>query len=204
MDSLSMISKDYDDNKQKFWFIARGFFIGIIFHFVQLAQSGYNGDSLDFGPYYSTYLGELEQGRYGLLLFSGRIVNPTIEYMGAIALYAIASWLIIEIMGMRIGSFFALLIQAIFMSQSHIANYSTFLYASFPYTLAYFLMILAVWTIKIFVTERQKNQKISNLYVLLSLFMIAASFAICAVYGIQRSLFCFRTAVFRSQRPPIC
>lgn len=116
------------------------------------------------------------------MLFSGRIVNPTIEYMGAIALYAIASWLIIEIMGMRIGSFFALLIQAIFMSQSHIANYSTFLYASFPYTLAYFLMILAVWTIKIFVTERQKNQKISNLYVLLSLFMIAASFAIWQAY----------------------
>ena len=25
-----------------------------------------------------------------------------------------------------------------------------------------------------------------------------------AVYGIQRSPFCFRTAVFRSQRPPIC
>lgn len=27
---------------------------------------------------------------------------------------------------------------------------------------------------------------------------------LCAVYGIQRSPFCFRTAVFRSQRPPIC
>ena len=27
---------------------------------------------------------------------------------------------------------------------------------------------------------------------------------ITAVYGIQRSPFCFRTAVFRSQRPPIC
>lgn len=27
--------------------------------------------------------------------------------------------------------------------------------------------------------------------------------AFCAVYGIQRSPFCFRTAVFRNQRPPI-
>lgn len=159
-------------------FIFRGFVIGLLIHFTQIALRGYNGDSLGFGSYYSTYLGELAQGRYGLLLFSERIVNPTIEFIGSIMLYAIASLLVSELVGIEINTLYALLVQLIFMSQPHIATYASFSYASFPYTLAYFLMILAVWFVAMSVNIGEKKV----LSVVLGILAVAVSFSIWQAY----------------------
>lgn len=163
-------------------FILRGFAIGIIIHFVQIAHSAYNGDALGFGFYYRTYLGELAQGRYGLLLFSDRIVNPAIEFIGALSLYAFASYLVIEIMGMEISSFGAMLVQGIFMSQPHIATYAGFTYASFPYTLAYVFMILSVWIVRKSVETWEQSRKKSILLILYSILAVATSFSIWQAY----------------------
>lgn len=187
-----------------FKFIIRGFFIGIIFHFAQIAHSGYNGDTLGFGSYYSTYLGELAQGRFGLLAFSGRIVNSSIEFIGAIALYAIASWFVVEIAGMEINSLLALLVQAIFMSQPHMATYSTFSYASFPYTLAYFLMILAVWVIQIYVKVRNVNKKRSYILVFFSIVFVAASFSIWQAYIPTFTTLIFILILFGDREDRLC
>lgn len=184
MDCLNIISSCWGSEKIKdvLKFILRGFAIGIIFHFVQIAHSAYNGDSLGFGFYYNTYLGELAQGRYGLLLFSKRIVNPAIEFIGTLSLYSFASYLLIEIIGMELSSFFALLVQGIFMSQPHIATYAGFAYASFPYALAYVLMILSVRIIQKSIEIRKENIKKSVRFVLYSIFAVAASFSIWQAY----------------------
>lgn len=163
-------------------FISRGFFLGIIFHFAQIALSGWNGDSLGFGPYYSTYLGELAQGRYGLLLFSRRIVNPAIEFIGSIMLYSSASLLVLNLIGIEINSLYAMLVQAIFMSQPHIATYSSFSYASFPYTLAYFLIILAVWLVITAVKAGEKDKRKKALIVIASIVAVMFSFSIWQGY----------------------
>ncbi len=160
--------------------ILRAFILGVIFNFTQLARAGYNGDSLGFGYYYSTYLGELEQGRYGLLLFSGRIVNQSIEFMGAIALYAVASWLILKIAKVDENSVLSILIQAIFMSQPHLATYSTFSYASFPYTLSYLLMITAVYVAE--QKTESENRKAIIKRIIISSVCVAASFSIWQGY----------------------
>lgn len=184
MNYLNIISAHWGESRatDALKFILRGFAIEIIFHFAQIAHSGYNGDSLGFGFYYSTYLGELAQGRYGLLLFSGRIVNPAIEFIGALLLYAFASYLLIEIMGMEISSFFALLTQGIFLSQPHIATYAGFTYASFPYTLAYVFMILSVRIVRESVETWEKSSKKSILFILISILAVAASFSIWQAY----------------------
>lgn len=160
--------------------ILRAFILGVTFNFTQLARAGYNGDSLGFGYYYSTYLGELEQGRYGLLLFSGRIVNQSIEFMGAIALYAVASWLILKIAKVDENSVLSILIQAIFMSQPHLATYSTFSYASFPYTLSYLLMITAVYVAG--QKTESENRKAIIKRIIISSVCVAASFSIWQGY----------------------
>lgn len=184
MNCLNIISFGWECEKIKnvIKFILKGFAIGLIFHFAQIARSGYNGDSLGFGFYYSTYLGELAQGRYGLLLFSGRIVNSAIEFIGALSLFAFASYLLIEIIGLEITSFWSLLVQGIFMSQPLIATYAGFSYASFPYALAYVLMIFSVRTIQKAVEIWEKSREKAILLILYSILAVAASFSIWQGY----------------------
>lgn len=148
METLDNVFSDKSKYSEIKKFLLRGFFIGIIFHFAQLAYSGYNGDSLGFGFYYHTYTGELEQGRYGLLLFSGRAVNPAIEFIGSLFLYSLMSYMTVDLVSVKLSSVSSLLIQGLIMSQPHLATYSTFSYASFPYTIAYTSMVFSAYIIK--------------------------------------------------------
>lgn len=156
------------------------FFMGIFFHFAQVANAFYNGDTLGVGDFFSCTLWDLSQGRFGLLLFSNRVINGTIEIIIAVMIYAVSSVLILEILDINKKSLVAFLIQLVFMSQPHFAYYTSFLYVVAPYSFAYFLAIFSVWLIKKNMIIGGKNPKV--LYLTMAIFSLTFSFAIWQGY----------------------
>lgn len=62
-----------------------------------------------------------------------------------------------------------------------------------------FLLILQCYVLTLFILSIATDS--SFLSLILAIFSLITTFS--AFYGAQRSPFCFRTAAFRSQRPPI-
>lgn len=155
------------------------FFIGIFIHFAQVANAFYNGDTLGVGDFFKCNLWDLSQGRFGLLFFSDRVINGTMEIVIAVMVYAVSSVIVLDILDIRNG-LIALLVQIVFMSQPHFAFYTSFLYVVAPYSLAYFLSIFSVWLVKKNVIYEDKKHRV--LYISMAIFSLTFSLAIWQGY----------------------
>lgn len=153
----------------------RVFILCILVHFSQVANAYISGDALVYGEYYRCTSWDLSQGRWGLLLFSDRVINSTLEMILTLLLYALGSILLLDILNVEKGTLCAWLIQIIFISSPHIATYSSFLYVTFPYAVAHMLSILSIWVIR---KDKFKNY----INILLSTVCLVLSFGIWQSY----------------------